>query len=96
MLMEYVQRCKIEDDEIVYGDRRNFSKNAQGLCGIGFNIHNAGNHSSIHKRFNIIYDKTPDMWYLAYSKYCDSGLNKMPHKDHNGYVLNLEKPYHQN
>jgi hypothetical protein len=41
------------------------------------------------------------MWYLAHSKYCDSGRNKMPNQDPidsntlNDSVLHLEKPYHQ-
>lgn len=98
----------INSEKIQYGNKRDFSNIALGLCGIGFNIYKAGNHNSIHKHYNIIYDKTPNMWYLAYGKYCDSGRNKIPGRFKNVsnnsnisnnskfFTLHLEKPYYKN
>ena len=68
----------VENKIIKYGVSREFSNIALGICGIGFNIYESGNHSTLHKRYHVIYDNTPNMWYLAYGKYCDSGRNKIP------------------
>lgn len=45
---------------------------AVGLCAIGMNIYNCGNHTTINKRYNIIYNNQPDMYLLNCSEYCDS------------------------
>jgi hypothetical protein len=68
----------LEDNKILYGDKREFPCIGLGLCGIGFNIYQGGNHNSIHKRYNVIYNEKSNMWYLAHDKYCDSGRKNLP------------------
>lgn len=69
---------KLKNGNVVLGESRSWNTISLGACAIGFDIYSCGNHNSIHKRYTVINDETPDMWYLAYSKYCDSGRRKFP------------------
>ena len=60
------------DDKITYGGEISYKKIALGLCAIGMNIYKCGNHNSIDSKYKVIYNDTPNMYYLFCSKYCDT------------------------
>ena len=62
----------INNNKIIYGKNIYLKNNAQGLCAINMNIHRCGNHIIIHKKFPVIYDETPNMYYVCCSEFCDT------------------------
>ena len=46
---------------------------AVGLCAINMNIYDCGNHTKVHNKYSVIYDKTPDMYYINCGEFCYSG-----------------------
>jgi len=65
-------RYKLDDDKIIYGSQICFPNIACGLTAIEFNIFSAGDHSTIHQRFQIIQNKEKNSYYLCCSEYCDT------------------------
>lgn len=63
----------IKDNNIIYGKNFNQKNIAVGLCAINMNIHNCGNHVKVDKNFPVIYDDTPNMYYINCGEFCDSG-----------------------
>ena len=57
----------------IYGKIFNQRNIAVGLCAINMNIHNCGNHTKVHNKYLVIYDKTLDMYYINCGEFCDSG-----------------------
>ena len=57
-------------DEIEYGNIQYFPKQSAGLCGIGLNIFSAGNHRKVNEKFEVIYDNTPESYYVCCSNFC--------------------------
>jgi len=66
------QKITIKNNEIIYGDKTNIKKIAIGLCGIGMNIYNCGDHTKVDQKYNIIYDNTPNMYLIYCSKNTDT------------------------
>lgn len=67
------QKITIKNNKIIYGDKTNIKNIALGLCAIGMNIYNCGNHTKVHEKYNVIYDNTPNMYLLYCSKNTDTG-----------------------
>ena len=63
----------IEDNKIIYNKIFNQKNIAVGLCAINMNIHDCGNHMKVDTKFSVIYDDTPDMYYINCGEFCDSG-----------------------
>jgi hypothetical protein len=61
-----------EDRGVVMGEKISRKNLALGLAGIGLMIFDCGAHSTIHERFNVIYDASPDMYLLACSPFTDT------------------------
>jgi len=68
-------KFKLIDNQIIYGLKSIFKKNAQGMTAINFNIFNAGNHMLVDKKYNVIYDNYEDAYFLCCSEYCDTKRN---------------------
>lgn len=56
----------------VTGEKISDKNNALGLAGIGLPIYNCGRHSDIDKRYNVIYDSTPNMFLMTCSPFTDT------------------------
>ena len=63
----------IENNEIIYGKIFNQKNIAVGLCAINMNIYDCGNHMKVHTKYAVIYDETPDMYYINCGEFCNSG-----------------------
>lgn len=64
---------KIINDQIEVMDYDVYSPMlALGLAAINMNIYSCGSHHNINQRYKIIYDKTPDMYHILLSPYCDT------------------------
>ena len=37
------------------------------------NIYDCGNHMKVHTKYAVIYDETPDMYYINCGEFCNSG-----------------------
>lgn len=57
---------------VVEGEKISEKNNAQGLVGIGVKIYSCGKHSDVDKRYNVIYDSTPDMFHMTCSPFTDT------------------------
>ena len=62
-------------NKIIFGGRICYKKIGLGLCGIGINIYKCGKHTSTDHNYKVIYDDTPDMYYLCCSEYGDTKRN---------------------
>jgi hypothetical protein len=62
----------IQDDKVVIGKTVSLPNCALGLCAIGMNIHECGNHTKVAEKFSVIYDNTPDMYMINANIHCDS------------------------
>lgn len=60
---------------IIYGDKITWKNIALGLCAIGMNIYNCGDHTKINDKYNVIYDYRENMYLLNTNIYCDSNYN---------------------
>lgn len=45
---------------------------AVGLAAVQFNVYEAGRHTTVHKRYKVHYDTTPQMYYVACDSCCDT------------------------
>jgi hypothetical protein len=63
---------KYAKGHMVMGEKITAKNNALGLTGIGVKIYNCGRHSDIDARYNVIYDSTPDMFFLTCSRFTDT------------------------
>lgn len=65
---------KIENGNIIYKEG-DICCNciALGLTAINMNIYSCGNHTKLKDKYTIIKNNTRGMYYLFFSKYCDSG-----------------------
>lgn len=61
-----------ENNTIEYHDKLSIPNNAVGLGSLNKNIYKCGNHTNIHKKNTIIYNKTPDMCYQTCDESCDT------------------------
>jgi hypothetical protein len=61
-----------ENQEIIYGKKKVFQNNAQGLVAINMNIYKCGNHMEINNKYNVIYDNFDDVYYMCCSDWCDT------------------------
>jgi len=59
--------CLNNHNKLIYGKKMHQKNNAFGMAGINFNIFNAGNHCYVHRQYRVIYDMTPNMYYV----FCD-------------------------
>ena len=69
------KKYKLVCDKIVTGDDVIYKNIALGLCAIGMNIYDCGSHTEIEDKYRVLYDETPNMYYLCYSEHCDSKRN---------------------
>ena len=60
----------LQGSKIIHGGKCKKKNNAHGLCAIDMNIHSCGNHTKVNEKYNVIYDKTPDMYFRNCSKFC--------------------------
>lgn len=63
---------RLVNGKLFIGKKFSGENGALGLSGIEINIYNCGSHSDIDKRFNVIYDRTPDMFFLTCSPFTDT------------------------
>lgn len=61
----YGMNCRIKHGELKLGSNVIHNHIALGLTAIEMNIYSTGDHSTIHQRYNIIYDKTPKMYLVS-------------------------------
>ena len=66
------QKITIQNNEIIYGVKMEYKKNAFGLCAIDMNIYNCGEHTRVDKNFKVIYNNAPDMYFANCSEFCDT------------------------
>jgi len=64
-------KFQVHENEIVLGKAIGQMYAAQGLTAIGFDIFNAGNHTTVNERFNII-TLTDIHYYVCCSDFCDT------------------------
>lgn len=57
---------------VIMGKKVSEKNNAQGLAGIGVKIYSCGSHSDIDTRYHVIYDSTPEMFFLTCSPFTDT------------------------
>lgn len=46
--------------------------NAQGLTAFGMNVFGCGRHTTVDDAFEVVYDYSPDMFYVCCSEFCDT------------------------
>ena len=63
---------RLVNGKLFMGKKVSEKNSALGLSGIGINIYNCGSHSDINKRFNVIYDKSSDIFFLTCSPFTDT------------------------
>ena len=68
----YGKLCTINEGKIIYGKEIMKKNNAQGLCAIGMNIHDCGDHTKVGRKYKVIDDSTPFMYLLNCSVFCDT------------------------
>lgn len=69
----YGRNFSLKDDKIVYGQYVSKKNIAIGLAAIGFSIYSAGDHTKINEKYEVIYDDTPNSYFLCCSEFCDTG-----------------------
>jgi hypothetical protein len=69
---------KIENDQVVIGEKIISPNAALGLCAIGMNIYHCGNHMKVAEKFKVIYDNTPKMFLLNANENCDTERKFVP------------------
>jgi hypothetical protein len=63
-----------KNKEIIYGCKTSLFCIALGLCAIGMNIYDCGNHTKLKEKYPIKVIRDPDMYYLcSSSNFCDKG-----------------------
>lgn len=62
----------IKDGTIIIGRKYRFPNINVGIAAIGHDILKTGGHSTVHERYSVIIDETPDMWWCACSDFCDT------------------------
>lgn len=65
-------KYRLKEGNVELGSPIVYKNIALGLCAIGKNIYECGAHTEIAEKHKVIYDETPDMYYLCYSELCDS------------------------
>jgi hypothetical protein len=58
---------RLRDGEVQIRKRINQKNLALGLAAVGFNIHKAGNHMTVHEKHRVIYDNMPDAFVRSCS-----------------------------
>jgi len=71
-------RATIVNDEVIIGKEISWPNIALGLCAIGMNIYECGNHTKLKERFKVIYDNTPNMFLLNCNVNCDTTRTFIP------------------
>jgi hypothetical protein len=66
VLVKRVKEC------LVKGEKVSEKNIALGMAGIGIKIYNLGSHTTINEKYNVIYDSTPNMFYLNCSPFTDT------------------------
>lgn len=66
------QTLTIEDDKILYGSKCVIKKIGLGLAAINMNIYKCGDHRKVDEKYDVIYNDTPQMYYLFCSSVCDT------------------------
>lgn len=69
---------KYAKGRIIMGEKVSEKNIALGMAGIGIKIYNLGQHTTINNRYKVIYDSTPDMFYLNCSPYTDTNRGFTP------------------
>jgi hypothetical protein len=59
-------------NNIIFGSKISWPRNAFGMSAIEFNVFSAGNHNRVHTKHEVIYDHTPDSYYACCSEFCDT------------------------
>jgi len=88
---------RLVNGKLFIGKKFSEKNSALGLAGIEINIYNCGSHSDIDKRFNVIYDRSPDMFFLTCSPFTDTkrgftALNRIVVKLERLLFLVLRRP----
>lgn len=65
-------KCTINNGNVIHGNAVHIKNTALGLCVIGMNIYDCGDHTLVHKKFRIIYNNTPNMYMINCSPFCDT------------------------
>ena len=66
------QSIILDNNNILYGKKIFYKNIALGLSAINFNIFRSGNHNLVFQKYSVIYDETPEMYYLNCGEYCDT------------------------
>lgn len=66
------RKVKCIDGRLVPGAAVSEKNNAQGMVGIGVRIYNCGSHTDMNARYNVIYDSTPEMYFVDCSPFADT------------------------
>lgn len=66
------KKYTIINDTIVFGSRIVWPKIGLGLTAIGFDIYSAGSHTKVDQKYDVIYDYTPESYFLCCSEFCDT------------------------
>ena len=62
----------LQNNYVIYGNKIFIKKIALGLCAIGMNIYECGDHTKVDKKFKVLYDIKPRMYIMNCSEFCDS------------------------
>jgi hypothetical protein len=73
-IVNFTEGCFVtpNDGRMVVGEKISERNTALGLTGIGLRIYLTGSHTDIHTRYNVIYDDSPEMFYLCCSPFTDT------------------------
>lgn len=68
-----------KNDNIIYGEKIHYKRNAFGLAAINFNVFSC-NHTKIHQFYDVIYPENKDMFFAFCSDVCDTKRKFRPVK----------------
>lgn len=63
---------KIKNNNVIKGEKYSEKNIALGMAGIGMAIYGLGRHKIINEKFDVIYDSSPNMYFLNCSPYTDT------------------------
>jgi len=68
----YGRKFTVKKNKIVHGKKYYRKKIGLGLAAIGMSIYHCGHHYKLDQKYEVIYNKKPNMFSICCSEFCDT------------------------